>query len=152
MDALLYSKPHWIMETFVWITVTSLCKAWKQPFPHHLLIPSLLGLKSANPSLVQQTAISVWIEHVACSGGCGCSNWYVWESMIEGGKDKKREIDCEKMSVSSKSGERFKIESRGIVGGSWGKRGRTRSHPNPTNLCSAQQPEAGAIKTREIGA
>lgn len=80
--ALLHGKPRRITGRFVGITATSLCKARKQPSP-----PSSSRLKSANPSPVQQTAISIWMEHVACSGGCGCSNWYVWESEIDGDKD-----------------------------------------------------------------
>lgn len=63
-----------------------------QPLPRatlHLLFSSL-GLKSAYPSLVQQTAISACMEHAARSEGCRCSNWYVWENKIDGGDGERR--------------------------------------------------------------
>lgn len=60
-------------------------------YQHRHLLFSSLGLKSANPSPVQQTAISVWMEHVARSEGGGCSNWYVWEK-----QDRRRRRTAER--------------------------------------------------------
>lgn len=82
---------------------TSLCKAGggrgghKKPthpsrYQHRHLLFSSLGVKSANPSPVRQTAISVWMEHVARSEGCGCSNWYVWENKIDRGDGRQRGV------------------------------------------------------------